>query len=135
MLSPVGSCYFTTEYHISSALTGRSPMFCPNGPCSSITTHFYEVFSFYVSTAGFYIITTTSKSNTYGLLYHSAFDATSPRENLISADDNNAGDQQFAVAKHLQLGTRYYIVVTTSRDDEMSRFVLNFFCSGTIWFV
>ena len=94
--------------------------------------HYYEAFSFNVTTSGQYVISTRSNLDTYGYLYNSRFNITNLAENLIVYDDEGCGDGQFGLIATLQPRIKYVVIVTTYFPDYVGAFVLRFHGSGNI---
>ncbi|CAF3944088.1 unnamed protein product [Rotaria sp. Silwood2] len=51
--------------------------------------------------------------DTYGYMYRSSFDASTPSSNLLASDDDSGGNGQFQLTVYLTSGTTYILVVTT----------------------
>lgn len=133
ILLHVESIAFAAEYNISSALTASSSRFCRNSTCAN-PNYYYQAISFNVTEAGYHIIVTSSRLDSFGLFYNSTFTPTNPKQNLVVEDDDGAGDAQFAIILDLRPGIRYTIVVTSFDPGVVGAFILTFYCSGPIVF-
>jgi hypothetical protein len=60
--------------------------------------------------------------NIYGYLYDYSFDPTYPFQNLITYDDDSAGDQQFQISRNQQYASTYVLVVTTYSNYVIGSF-------------
>ena len=93
---------------------------------------YYQAIEVTVSITGSYIFASNSFIDTYGLFYNSPFDPFTPTKNLITADDESGGLQQFLIDVNLQSGRRYALVVTTYRPYESGSFVIRAYGPGSI---
>ena len=62
--------------------------------------------------------------DTYGYLYSPAFNLTYPLENLITKDDDSAGNRQFRINETLEANVNYYLIVTTYEPLAFGEFKL-----------
>ncbi len=51
--------------------------------------------------------------DSYGYLYDVTFDPSYPAKNLLTSDNDSAGNGQFRISRSLLPGRRYVLVVTT----------------------
>ncbi|CAF4212495.1 unnamed protein product [Adineta steineri] len=107
----------------SSNLTTTSPLFCDKGTCPK-STYFYQSIQLNVSTTGSYTILSSSSINTYGYIYNSTFNSSSPTFNKFASDDDSGGSSQFMFTVTLQGMWKYILVVTTSGINVTGSFSL-----------
>ncbi|CAF1088909.1 unnamed protein product [Adineta steineri] len=107
----------------SSNLTTTSPLFCDKGTCPK-STYFYQSIQLNVSTTGSYTILSSSSINTYGYIYNSTFNSSSPTFNKIASDDDSGGSSQFMFNVTLQVMWKYILVVTTFSINVTGSFSL-----------
>ena len=70
----------------------------------------------------YYQIESRSDIDTYGYLYLKSFNPWNTAENLITGDDDKAGDMQFAIVHLLTSTSAYILVVTTSEQNVTGPF-------------
>ncbi|CAF4036671.1 unnamed protein product [Adineta steineri] len=107
----------------SSNLTTTSPLFCYKSTCPK-STYFYQSIQLNVSTTGSYTILSSSSINTYGYIYNSTFNSSSPTFNKIASDDDSGGSSQFMFNVTLQVMWKYILVVTTFSINVTGSFSL-----------
>ncbi|CAF0790659.1 unnamed protein product [Adineta steineri] len=117
----VTSSIVKTQY--SSALTINSQMYCRTSVCSTPNTYFQAI-QLNVSISGTYTFVSNSSMDTYGYLYYNTFDPNYPPVNIIILDDDGDGARQFQLTAHLQISTRYILVVTTFYQDITGSFTI-----------
>ncbi|CAF4025477.1 unnamed protein product, partial [Rotaria sordida] len=102
-----------TEFVIStypSALTINSPTYDRFG---GFGMYYYEAIMISVPETGYYAVGSNNIINTYGYLYLNSFNPSNIAENLITGDDDKAGNSQFAIVYEFKSMTTYILVVTT----------------------
>lgn len=112
---------------LQSTLTTASPQFnrpvtgTPPGALSSVgTACYYALQPFYVSGPVSFTLSTTAAALTPGtatdtflVLYATAFNPAAPLTNALSADDDSGGSSLSSITYNLSAGTQYYAVITT----------------------
>lgn len=98
---------------VSSTLTSASQSFVRNG--ASGISYFYDAYEVTVPSAATYIFNCASGTalDTYGSLYSFPFFPQSAAVNLITSNDQGAGNDQFRITASLQPGVTYVLVATT----------------------
>lgn len=91
-------------------MTTSSPSYDRTG---SSGVYYYEAIQVNVSMTGSYTIRSVSNVDTYGYLYVNSFNPSNTALNLITQDDDSAGNLQFLMQSSLQSTNRYILVVTT----------------------
>ncbi|CAF1155120.1 unnamed protein product [Adineta steineri] len=105
----------------SSELTLNSGIYTRNG--SSGVNYYYEAIEVQVNTTGNYTFTSSSSiEDTYGYLYQRNFYPSAPSYNIVSKDDNGAGNGQFQVIAALRSDTKYILVFTTFHENNTGSF-------------
>ncbi|CAF3722778.1 unnamed protein product [Rotaria sordida] len=102
-----------TEFVIStypSALTINSPTYDRFG---GFGMYYYEAIMISVPETGYYAVGSNNTINTYGYLYLNSFNPSNIAENLITGDDDKAGNSQFAIVYEFKSMTTYILIVTT----------------------
>ncbi|CAF0990307.1 unnamed protein product [Adineta steineri] len=117
----VTSSMVKTQY--SSALTSNSQMYCRTSICAIPNTYFQAI-QLNVSISGTYTFVCNSSIDTYGFLYYNTFDPNYPPANLIILDDDGGGNYQFQLTAHLQISSRYILVVTTFNQNITGPFTI-----------
>jgi hypothetical protein len=106
----------------SGILSSISPMF--SRPNSYAGSYYYQTIQVTVYTTGTYTFTSTSSIDTYGCFYEVPFDPSYPSENLITYDDDSAGNGQFRISRSLQSFRTYVLVVTTWSNAATGSFLI-----------
>ncbi len=76
--------------------------------------YYYEAINIQVNTTGTYTFKTSSNiSDTYGYIYQGNFYPTYPQYNIITQDDDGAGNGQFQLNATLRSDLTYILVFTT----------------------
>jgi hypothetical protein len=133
----VSHAAFAAPVDISGALTATDPTF--NRPLSLATlsgvgTHTsYDLYSFYVSTAGVYSIEALSFAGTAGAgadtffaLYRGAFNPATPLSNLVQVDDDSGAGALSLLTSTLQANTQYYLAFTTFANNDYGAYTGRF---------
>ncbi|CAF1338358.1 unnamed protein product [Adineta steineri] len=116
-----------------SVLTTYSPTTCHPDNCSN-SNFYYEAIKINVFVAGTYIIACSSSIDTYGFLFNTTFDPTNPTKNLLSYDDDGAGNQQFKLVYFLQPSINYTVIATTYYPFISGNFSLIATGPGVVYF-
>ena len=95
----------------SSALSYNSTTFFRTSDNTSI--FYYKAILLTVNISGTYNLFSDSTFDSYGYLYANYFNFTETGLNLLRADDDCAGNQQFLIAYRLVQNTTYILVFTT----------------------
>lgn len=112
---------------LQSVLTTASPQFNrpvagtpPAGLSGVGTACYYALQPFYVSAPVSFTLQTTAAALTPGtatdtflVLYTTAFNPASPLTNALAADDDSGGNSLSLITYNLNAGTQYYAVITT----------------------
>lgn len=112
-------------YAYNTTLSSEMNTYCPTFTrLNTPGTHYYGVYQVNVLETGLYTFTSTSGTNldTFGYLYTVPFYPTYPFTNLVTYDDNGAGNGQFSIRTVLQSNTTYALVVTTSTANELGQY-------------
>lgn len=64
-----------------------------------------------------YTVKTSSPIDTFCYLYENTFDPSSVNTNLLSFDDDSAGEEQCLLRRVLSPQKKYYVVITTYFPD------------------
>ena len=105
----------------SSALTNGSA----SSPLNGVnTTYYYQAIQVNASITGNYTFTSSSLIDTYGYLYINSFDPLNYRNNLLAADDDTGGSNQFQITFLLQARSIYVLVFTTYNQRQTAPFTL-----------
>jgi hypothetical protein len=80
----------------------------------ALLTYYYEAIRVRVSIDGYYLFCSNSSIDTYGYIYHTAFDPFDLSSDLLADDNDGCDNQQFRLCLHLQTNTTYILVVTTN---------------------
>jgi hypothetical protein len=65
------------------------------------------------STNGLYTISSNSTMDTYGFIYNNSFDRLIPNNNLLTWDNDRAGNKQFQMLLNFTATYNYILVLTT----------------------
>ena len=93
-----------------------------NRPGGVTGDYYYQAVRLVAWGSGNYILSSKSSIDTYGYLYRNLFDPSSPSQNLITSDDDSAGDGQFQISVYLSYGLAYILIVTTHSTNEVGSF-------------
>jgi hypothetical protein len=107
-----------------SALTAYSPMYCRTSVCPT-PNFYYEALKINVPISGYYSISSNSNMDIYGYLYNNSFNPLFPPQNLLTANDDGAGNLQFQLTYHLQSTVVYIVVATTYSKNVTGNFSIN----------
>ena len=100
---PIASTY-------STVLSSTSATFTRPG---SSGNYFYVAIRIMVSSSGTFIFQSNSTIDTYGYLYNNSFSPSVPNTNLLTADDDGAGNAQFRLTAALKPTVAVVLVVTS----------------------
>lgn len=103
----------TTVY--SNSLSIDSPTFI-RPYVSSGVGYYYQAIHITTAVSGGYNLRSNSSMNTFGCLYYTSFDPSTPTGNLIVCDDDSGGNQQFSIYHILTANNIYILVVTTYNE-------------------
>ncbi|CAF4180393.1 unnamed protein product [Adineta steineri] len=106
----------------SGSLSSSSPIFVR--PDKSSGRYYYQAIRVTVPTSGTYIFTSTSSKDTFGCFYSDPVDPFYPSQNLITTDDDGAGNNQFRISAALQSTRTYVLIVTTYDVNIIGSFVI-----------
>ncbi|CAF3781040.1 unnamed protein product [Adineta steineri] len=106
----------------SGSLSSSSPIFVR--PDKSSGHYYYQAIRVTVPTSGTYIFTSTSSKDTFGCFYSDPVDPSYPSQNLITTDDDGAGNNQFRISAALQSTRTYVLIVTTYDVNIIGSFVI-----------
>ncbi|CAF5129992.1 unnamed protein product, partial [Rotaria magnacalcarata] len=101
----------------SSALTFSSERF-PN------STKYYQAIEVIVNITGTFSFTSSSNMDTFGYLYAGVFDLSNPNLNLLTSNDDSAGNNQFKLIANLEAGVSYTLVFTTFGENVIGPFTI-----------
>lgn len=110
-------------YWINGTLDQNSSVY--RAPHGNGSQNFYIPLILTVRVNGVYQIRSESTVDLYGYLYNRAFNFTDPYWNLITFDDNGAGNSQFLISQMLNIG-KYVLVVTTKPSQTAAIFRVRF---------
>jgi hypothetical protein len=91
-------------------------------PYFNTANYYFHAIQTTIYTAGIYIFSSSSSIDTFGYLYESSFNPSYPSDNMITYDNDGAGDQQFQISRYLQSGRIYILVVTTYSSGTTGSF-------------
>lgn len=114
----------------SLSLTNNTPTYSRTG--CGLVNYRYIVVGINVSETNYYLITTNSQMDTYGIIYGKIFYAHNPRLNAILEDDNSGHNNQFKILIRFQMNTTYMLVITTSNRNAFGSFSIHIFGSNPI---
>lgn len=105
----------------SNRLSINSPTFIR--PYGDDGTYYpYEALQLIIRTSGTYSLRSYGSMDTYGCLYQLSFDSSDRWQNLLTCNDDSAGDGQFLISRSLQYSSTYILVVTTYLDDDIGNY-------------
>ena len=104
----------------SNVLTSSSGTFSRDG--GSGTMYYYHAIEVRVNTTGTYTFKSSSSFDTYGYLYQGNFYPSYPSYNIISRDDDTAGNSQFQLTASLRSDITYILVFTTYSERITTAF-------------
>ncbi|CAF1581071.1 unnamed protein product, partial [Adineta steineri] len=107
---------------ITGRLSSSNPVF--RRPGGSSGYFYYQAIQVTVSTSGLYSFISTDAMDSFGCLYSDFVDPSYPSQNLISTDDDGAGNQQFRINATLQYGRTYVLIVTTFNTNKMGVYMI-----------
>jgi hypothetical protein len=96
--------------------------------------YYYEAIRISVSGYGLYTLQSNSTVDSYGYLYLNEFNPLNPRKNLITDDDDGAGNSQFSITYVLQPNDIYILIQTTYLENKITSFSITASGSGTVYF-
>lgn len=125
---------------LQSVLTTASPQFnrpldgTPPGGLSGVgTACYYALQPFYVSAPVSFTLQTTAAALTPGtatdtflVLYTTAFNPAAPLTNALSANDDGGGNSLSLITYTLTAGTQYYAVITTFNTATVGSITTSF---------
>lgn len=133
----VSHAAFAAPVNFSGALTASDPTF--NRPLtlttlSSVGTRVsYDLYSFYVNTAGVYSIEALTFGGTAGLgadtffsLYRGAFNPSTPLSNLVQIDDDSGAGALSLLTSTLQANTQYYLAFSAYNNNDYGAYTGRF---------
>jgi hypothetical protein len=133
----VSHAAFAAPVDFSGALTASDPTY--NRPLSlttlsSVGTRVsYDLYSFYVNTAGVYSIEALTFGGTAGLgadtffsLYRGAFNPTTPLSNLVQIDDDSGAGALSLLTSTLQANTQYYLAFSAYSNNDYGSYTGRF---------
>lgn len=90
---------------------------------ASGVNYYYEAIEIRVNTTGTYTFTSSSSiTNTYGYLYQGKFYPSYPSFNIVTKDDDSAGNGQFQLTAILRSDITYLLVFTTYQEGNTGSF-------------
>lgn len=110
---------YTSTY--SSSLISNSLTFVRDGLSG---TFYYESIPITISTSGNYRIQSNATIDTYGYLYLNSFNSRNTTQNLLSYNDDGAGNRQFLIAQTLSSFNQYVLVLTTYSSSIIGNFLI-----------
>lgn len=72
--------------------------------------------------------------DTHGYLYNDTFDPSDPSLNLVMADNDGAGDNQFVLNGSLEAGISYTLVVVRRSSDDTGPYLIKATGPGDVQF-
>lgn len=84
-----------------------------NSSKMSSYSRYYEAIHISVNVSGHYTIRSEETLDGLGHLYQDYFNPSDERQNLLAADDQSGGNNQFNISVYLTAGTSYVLVFTT----------------------
>lgn len=133
----VSHAAFAAPVNFSGALTASDPTF--NRPLtlttlSSVGTRVsYDLYSFYVNTAGVYSIealtfggTASLGADTFFSLYRGAFNPSTPLSNLVQIDDDSGAGALSLLTSTLQANTQYYLAFSAYNNNDYGAYTGRF---------
>lgn len=109
----------TTTY--SSSLTSNSFRYRRHLGLPNVS-YYYELIRVTPSMPGNYSFRSISDADLVGYLYGDNFVTTAPATDLIKFDDQSGNNSQFLITANLIGSQSYYLVVTTSIENQMGSF-------------
>ena len=100
-----------TNYYGNLAI--NSPTFSRNAGSGSF---YYQAYTLNVDITGSYVINSNSSIDLMGYLYQDNFFPSQPILNVVTFDDDGAGNRQFRISSSL-VSSRTYILVVTTYDQ------------------
>ncbi|CAF3781097.1 unnamed protein product [Adineta steineri] len=107
---------------ITGRLSSSNPVF--RRPGGSSGYFYYQAIQVTVSTSGRYSFISTDSMDSFGCLYSDSVDPSYPSQNLISTDDDGAGNHQFRINATLQSTRTYVLIVTTFDANKMGVYTI-----------
>ncbi|CAF1956177.1 unnamed protein product [Rotaria magnacalcarata] len=105
----------------SSTLSSNSPFF--TRPEVAVgRQYFYQAIEVTIPTTGDYSFKSDSPIDVIGYFYQIYFDPSNPTANLITKDDDSGSSLQFLIRVFLQVGRRYFLVVSTHAESNTGSF-------------
>lgn len=86
--------------------------------------YYYQALQVTIYRAGQYTFISSSDFDTYGYLYNYPMDPSYPALNLLTEDDDGAGDHQFRIVYNFAYPSTFVLVVTTFGVGERGRFTI-----------
>jgi hypothetical protein len=133
----VSHAAFAAPVDFSGALTASDPTY--NRPLSlttlsSVGTRVsYDLYSFYVNTAGVYSIEALSFGGTAGLgadtffsLYRGTFNPSTPLSNLVQIDDDSGAGALSLLTSTLLANTQYYLAFSAYSNNDYGSYTGRF---------
>jgi hypothetical protein len=117
----------------SSAWTTESESYCRTS-CALSSFYYYEAIQVRVGTPGTFNLGSKSRIDTYGYLYNSSFDPSSPSSNLLLQDDEGGGNGRFKLTFFLVPDAMYILVATTFDPNETGLFSISASGPGSVTF-
>ena len=106
----------------SSELTFNNGKYIRDGAPSG-SNYYYATVEVRVNTTGTYTFTSSSSiGDTFGYLYQGNFYPTYPSINIVTTDDDSAGQRQFQLTATLRSDITYILVFTTFAENQIGSF-------------
>lgn len=86
--------------------------------------YYFQAIEVNTETSGNYTFYSNSTIDTMGYFYRASFDPSLPLHNLITGNDDGAGQLQFRIQVAIQAGNTYILVITTNMRNVTGRFLI-----------